>query len=111
MVSWTDSKWRLRPSLLARVFVASITFVGQFAWTVDHHFVSPVIGNIDEILLTLITSVENARIPMHGHMMALQIEGAVEDLVANLTNRFTSFLTTTPTTTSAGGGRGGGDGG
>ena len=48
---------------------------------------------------------------MHGHMMALQIEGAIEDLVANLTNRFTSLFTTTPSTASAGGGRGGGDGG
>jgi len=82
--------------------VTSIAFVGQFARTVNHHFVSPVIGNIDEILLALVAAIENAGVAVDGHVMPFQIEGAVEDFVANLADGLTSFLATATASSSHG---------
>lgn len=65
-------------------FVATVTFVRLLSGSMNHDFVSPVVRDAGEILVTFIASVQNPGVLVNGDLVTFQVIAALHILVADV---------------------------
>jgi len=68
--------------LAGQNFIALFTLVGLLARPMNHDFVSSIIGNAGEILITLVASVQNTGFLVNSGLVAFQIVTALQVFIA-----------------------------